>query len=169
MLVVLFFRQFFWQLYAKLVAERWVMDYIINKNTCFLMFDGKNTVINELATELVIQGNTLKNILESSCEYYGSSLKGRIIGARNIIKSRYRIPIIVSEKNNILLFPLNGKKNEEHIWFNFGMIKSYEKAGEFVNITFNNGFSKKFMISYAILNNQILKCSRLLVIYMSRV
>lgn len=144
------------------------MDYIINKNTCFLMFDGKNTVINELATELVIQGNTLKNILESSCEYYGSSLKGRIIGARNIIKSRYKIPIIISEKNNILFFPLSGKKNGEVIWFNFGMIKSYEKDGEFVSITFDNGEIKKFMISYTILNNQILKCSRMLIIYMNR-
>ena len=82
------------------------MDYIINKNTYYLMYDNDKTVINELSTELVIPGNNLKDILENSCEYYGSSLQGRIVGARNLIKSRYKIPIMVSEKNNILFFPL---------------------------------------------------------------
>ena len=144
------------------------MDYIINKNTYYLMYDNDKTVINELSTELVFPGNNLKDILENSCKYYGSSLQGRIIGARNLIKSRYRIPIMVSERNNILLFPLSGKKNGEVIWFNFGMIKSYEKNGDFVNITFNNGEIRKFMISYVTFNNQILKCSRMLVIYMNR-
>ena len=144
------------------------MDYIINKNTNYLMFDGDNTIINELTTELVKKGNFLKNILESSCEYYGSSLKGRIISSRKIIKSSYRMPIIVSEKSNILLFPINGKNNKEQIWFNFLNIKSYEKDQEFVNVTFNTGFSQKFMLSYAILNNQMLKCSRLLLIFMMR-
>ena len=144
------------------------MDYIINKNTYYLMYDNDKTVINELSTELIIPGNNLKDILENSCEYYGSSLQGRIIGARNLLKSCYKIPIIVSEKNNILFFPLRGKKNGEFIWFNFGMIKSYEKDGEFVSIKFADGNVKKFMISYAILNNQILKCSRMLIIYMNR-
>ena len=65
------------------------MDYIINKNTYYLMYDNNKTVINELSTELVIPGNNLKDILENSCEYYGSSLQGRIVGARNFIKSRY--------------------------------------------------------------------------------
>ena len=144
------------------------MDYIINKNTYYLMYDDNKTIINELSTELIIPGNNLKNILENSCEYYGSSLQGRIIGARKLINSRYKIPIIISEKNNILFFPLSAKKNGEVIWFNFGMIKSYEKNGEFVRVTFNNNSVKKFMISYAIFNNQILKCSRMLIIYMNR-
>lgn len=144
------------------------MDYIINKNTNYLMFDNNCTIINELSTELVFPGNNLKIILENSCRYYGSSLQGRIVGARNLIKSRYRIPIMISEKSNILVFPLSGKKNGEIIWFNFNMIKSYEKNGEFVNITFANGEVKKFMISYAVFNNQILKCSRMLIIYMNR-
>ena len=144
------------------------MNYIINKNTYYLMYDNYKTVINELSTELVFPGNNLKYILENSCKYYGSSFQGRIIGARNLIKSRYKIPIMVSEKNNILLFPLNGKENDEVIWFNFGMIKNYEKDGEFVSITFNNGIVKKFMISYTVFNNQILKCCRMLLIYMNR-
>lgn len=144
------------------------MDYIINKNTYFILYEGNKTIINELSTEFTIVGDYLKKILENSCEYYGSSLKGRIIGARNLIKYKYKIPIMISEKNNILFFPLSGKKNGEVIWFNFGMIKSYEKDSEFVRVTFNNGEEKRFMISYAIFNNQILKCSRMLIIYMNR-
>ena len=41
------------------------MDYIINKNTYYLMYDNGKTVINELSTELIIPGNNLKDILEN--------------------------------------------------------------------------------------------------------
>ena len=53
------------------------MEYIINKDTYYLMFDGCKTVIKELSTELVIPGDNLMDILDNSCKYYGSSLKGR--------------------------------------------------------------------------------------------
>lgn len=144
------------------------MEYLINKDTYYLMFDAGQTVIKELSTELVVPGNNLMNILDNSCKYYGSSLKGRIVGTKNLINSRYRLPIIVSERNNLLFFPLNGKKNGEVIWFNFNSIKNYSKDGDFVNILFTNGEVEKFMVSYTILNNQIMKCSRMLVIFMNR-
>lgn len=144
------------------------MDYIINKNTFYLQSDDDSTIINELSTELVVSGNQVKSILERSCEYYGSSLQGRVVGARKLINSKYKIPIMISEKNNIVFFPINGRKNGEIFWFNFGNIKHYGKCGEFVNITFSDDQVRKFMISYAVFNNQILKCSRLLVVYMNR-
>ena len=144
------------------------MEYIINKDTYYLMYDGCSTVIFELSTELVLPGDNLLTILDNSCKYYGSSLKGRLVGTRNLIDCRYRLPIIISEKNNLLFFPLNGKKNGEVIWFNFNSIKSYKKDGNFVSIMFNNGEIKKFMISYTVLNNQIMKCSRMLIIFMNR-
>ena len=63
------------------------MEYIINKDTYYLMFDGCKTVIKELSTELVIPGDNLMDILDNSCKYYGSSLKGRLVGTKNLINS----------------------------------------------------------------------------------
>ncbi len=144
------------------------MEYVINNKTNYLIYDNNNTIINESSTEIVFFGNNLRSILDTSCKYYGSSLKGRIIGARNIIKSRYRMPVIISERANLIFFPINGKKIGEELWFNFNAVKNYEKDGEFVKVTFVTDEVKRFMISYTIFNNQMLKCSRLLVILMNR-
>ena len=142
--------------------------YILNKNTLFIYFDGKNTIINELSTEFSFSNNILKKILENSCIYYGSSLKGRMEGSKNLINSKYRLPIIISDKNNLIFFPINGAKKNEIIWFNFNMIKIYIKEKNFVKIIFNNNYEQQFMISYTIFNNQMLKCSRLWWVYNSR-
>lgn len=144
------------------------MDYIINKDTYYIMYDGFNTIIKELDTEFVLKENKLKSILENSCEYYGSSLEGRIKGTKNLINNKYKLPIIISEINNIIFFSLHGKKNNEIIWFNFNMIKSYKKDGDLVRINFINGEEKKFMLSYTVFNNQIMKCSRLIIVLLSR-
>lgn len=144
------------------------MDYIIGKDTYFLMFDGKKTVINELSTEIILDGNLLRDIINKSCLYYGSSLKGRLAGSKNLINSKYKLPIIISENNKIMLFSIVGIQMQEKIWINFNSVSHYEKAKDFVNVTFSNGYQQKFTVSYFVFNNQMLKCSRMWFNYLTR-
>lgn len=141
------------------------MSYIINTRTLYLMFDGKNTIVNESGTELVFINNCLEEILKNSCIYYGSTLKGRIIASKNLINTRYKLPIIINDRKNLIFFKI--KSNNEIIWFNFNKIKDYKKKNMFVYIEFNNNYVKNFMISWSIFNNQILKSSRLLMVHLS--
>ena len=141
------------------------MSYIINTRTFYIMFDGKKTIINEYGTEFVFDGDIINEILENSCIYYGSTLKGRIIGSKNLINSRYKLPIIINDRKNLIFFKIKSKK--EVIWFNFNKIKDYKKYDMFITIDFINNYSKKFMISWSIFNNQILKSSRLLMVYLA--
>ena len=140
------------------------MNYIINTRTLYVMFDGKNTIINEYGTEIVFNGNLVNDILENSCIYYGSTLKGKMIGSKNLINSRYKLPIIINDRKNLIFFKITN--NKEIIWFNFNKIKDYKKNNLFITIYFINNYSKNFMISWSIFNNQILKSSRLLMVYL---
>lgn len=142
--------------------------YIINNETLYLYYDGINTYVKEEGSEYEFGGNLINRILDSSCIYYGSSLKGRIKGAKNILEGKYKLPIIISEKNDIIFFPVKGKKNNEMLWINFSKVKLFKKKNEFVEIVFNNNFVAKFMISFTVFNNQMFKSSRLWLIYLTR-
>ena len=142
------------------------MNYIINKNTNFLFFDGNNTLINEVNNQLCFKTNVINDILNNSCIYYGSTLKGRIISCKKLINSYYKIPVIISEKNNLLFFYIND--NNLIYWFNFLNIKDYYKKDKKLIVEFINDFKLVLNISYSVFHNQILKCSRLLIVYSSR-
>ena len=123
----------------------------INNNTLFMEFNGENTIVHEEDNQLKFVGNLLNSILNFSCIYYGSSLKGRIMGSKNILGGCYKLPIMISEKNNIIFFPIN-----------------YEKSQNGIVVLFKNGEKKCFSITPAKFNNQLLKCSRLWLVYLTR-
>lgn len=142
--------------------------YIINNQTLFLYFNGENTIVLEDNQELLFRGNVLKRILNDSCIYYGSSYLGRLKGSKSLLTGKYKLPIIISEKNNIIFFPIKENKYQNIIWFNFNMIQNYNKISNYIEVDFKNKITKEFMASYTIFNNQMFKCSRLWLIYLTR-
>lgn len=142
--------------------------YIITKDTLYIYYDGFNTIIKELDKVLKFYGNVEKEILNKSCIYYGSSLNGRIKGSKSLINSKYKLPIIISEKNNIIFFPIKGLNKNELYWFNFNLIKDYKKENNLIKILFSNEEIKNLNLSFTIFNNQIYKCSRLWLNYLTR-
>lgn len=144
------------------------MAYLINKETYYLYENVDKLVINEHGVELEFAEQNLENIIDDSCKYFGSSYKGRIEGSKNMINSKYRVPIIVSEKNKILVFPVSGYKLNEIIWFNYFNIIKYYKEKDKLVVLFSNGIKYSFNISYTIFNNQVLKSSHLWMIFSNR-
>ncbi len=142
------------------------MDYIINKNTIFMEFNGESTVIYEDSKKVFFKGDKENDILNDSCIYYGSTLKGRIVSCKRLINTNYKVPILISEKNNLLFFYI--KDNDNVYWFNFLSIKSYHKVENKILVIFNNGQRLLLNVSYTIFHNQILRCSRLMVVYSTR-
>ena len=142
------------------------MEYEINSNTLAIIpyQKGKSKII-ELNDEYIVN-LTPYQVIENSCSYYGSSLNGRIKGSKNIIGSYYKLPVIVSERNNIVFFPL--KKGNCWWWINFNSVKYFEKTSNGVLVSFKNELKKNISVSYTIFNNQMLKCSRLWLVYTTR-
>lgn len=130
---------------------------IINDNLLFIdescnslvMFDNHKILIDGSISKL-IKDNALIN---------GSTLEGRIKGSEKILNNKYKIPFVLSEKKRIILFPL--KINGDNFWINFKQVKYYKKVDNLIEVTFKNNTVYKFLISYAIFNNQMLKSSRL--------
>lgn len=142
------------------------MDYFITKSTIFMEFNGESTIVHEKDKKIFFKGEKLEDILNDSCIYYGSTLRGRIISSKQFIGTNYKVPILVSEKNNLLFFYI--KDNDSIYWFNFLSIKSYHKVENKILVIFNNGQRLLLNVSYTIFHNQILRCSRLMVVYSTR-
>lgn len=138
------------------------MDRISGK-TLIIYYDNFNTVMINTDGKIIINGNFIRSILNKSCIFYGSSLNGRLKGSKDLLKCRYKLPIIISENNRLIFFPVN-----KYFWINFNMIESFEKKENHTIITFKNGYKRSIFVSYRVVNNQMLKCSRLWLEYLER-
>lgn len=142
------------------------MNYIIKNDTLYLKVNNESIYVMEINNEMILNENIIK-VLNNSCIYYGSSLKGRILGAKSLIKSKYKLPLIISEKNNLFFINIKDKNGYEY-WLNFQYIKDYIYVDNLLKIFFEYDKSLLINCSWAIFNNQMLKCSRLYVVYSMR-
>ena len=78
----------------------------IDKEVLLIDYDGLNTTVETTHGDVIFKGNVLKTILNESCIKYGSSLNGRIKGSKYALNSKYKLPIIISEKEKLVFFPV---------------------------------------------------------------
>jgi competence protein ComK len=99
--------------------------------------------------------------MENSCEYYGSTYKGRLTAAKKMLNSSYKLPIIIEESENIIFFPTKSSLLDDCCWINYNYIKKYEKLENRVKITFKNNDEINVDMSKLSLDNQISRSSML--------
>ena len=137
------------------------MKYEINDETlAILPFDEGKTRVIEKRDEYVVN-ETPYEVMEYSCNYFGSSFDGRLVGSKNILGSVYKIPIIVEESQNLIFFPTKALASESNSWISYKNIKSIEKYGRKSRIIFNNDESIIIETPYFSLKNQIFRCNML--------
>ena len=137
----------------------------IDKEVLMIDYDGLNTNLTTTYGDMIFKGNNIKSILNESCISYGSSLNGRIKGSKWALKSKYKLPIVVSEKEKLVFFPV--KEMGKEIWVNFEMINDVKRYKDSVKVEFKNGLKVDINVSYTVFNNQVLKASRLWIIFLS--
>lgn len=130
----------------------------INKNSTKILENNKEYYIKDIAYE----------VMEHSCQFFGSSYEGRVEGSKKMIGSNYKLPVIIEESNELIFFPIITPDSPKCIWIS---LKWYDYAKEEngkVYIYLKNG--KKILSSaskYSI-ENQVLRASRLLYVLNER-
>ena len=146
------------------------MSYEITYDTQLLLpIDRDSTKVIETDSEYIINTNTL-NILEHSCEYFGSSYEGRKEGTKKLLGITHKSPVIIEESRKIIFFPTTSPDNNECIWINLDKINDYSKINNKKSeIVFKNGDKLELDVSYGSLSNQILRATRLKYILEERI
>ena len=130
----------------------------INKNSTKIIEKNKDYYVKDLAYE----------VMDYSCQYFGSSYEGRVDGSKKMIGYNYKVPIIVEESEELVFFPINMIESPKCIWIS---LKWYDYVKEENNKTYiylKNGRKIQTLASKNSIENQVLRASRLLYILNER-
>lgn len=135
--------------------------YEINKSTLALIpIDNNQTqVIEKLSTFII--NRSARKIINENCRMYGSSYQGRYDGSTELLGTKYKNPIIISEINGIIFFPTLSARDARCCWICSNSIENYEKRGLKTLIKFKKASDVLIDCSYYIIDNQVLKSALL--------
>ena len=138
------------------------MEYEINKGTLAIMPNNiDESLVYEDDERFLIHQSPFQ-IMEDSCKYFGSTYEGRKDSAKSILGAEYKVPVIVEDTDNLIVFPTTSHKSEDCIWISLKRIKSFEKIDSInTKVIFDNNKEIIVPVSYRTLENQISRASRL--------
>ena len=145
------------------------MKYEISNGTLAIIpKEGESSIIYEDNEQYLIHQKPY-DIMEESCKYFGSTFDGRKNGAKAILGAEYKIPILVEDSNNLILFPTNSPYVDDCVWISLKRIKNFEKLDSIsTKIIFDNGVELIVDNSYRTIENQVSRASRLDLIMRNR-
>ncbi len=137
-------------------------EYEINDETlAILPNDIWNSIVLEDDGNYEVSQKPLE-IVDYSCKYFGSSYPGRKEGAKNILNSGYKLPILIEDANNLIFFPTSSPADDDCSWISLKNLKKYTKGKDGNTIVeFKNNKKITLNISYNSFNNQVMRASRL--------
>lgn len=136
-------------------------NYEINRQTLAVLSYGKerSKIIEE--TDEFIINLPVSKIIDNSCRFFGSSYEGRVNGTKNILGVSHKAPIIIEESMKIIFFPTTSPRLENCSWISLNNISEYYKLFGDTIVKFNCGKKIKLELSYGIIDNQVLRATRL--------
>ena len=136
-------------------------DYVINNETVVVMSVGLSCCKVFEKDESFEVNMSLKDIIELSCNYFGSSFEGRIEGSKYHLEYNYKLPIIIDEYRNIIIFPTKSYSDITNSIICLNQILDFEKKDNNILLYLTNGKNIEINDSYGLFENQYLKAQKL--------
>ncbi len=138
------------------------MKYEISKGTLAILPNEKNSSVVYEDDERYIIKETPFQIMEDSCKYFGSTYEGRKDGAKEILGAEYKVPIVVEDSNNLIVFPTTSPLSDDCVWISLKRVDKIEKIdANNTKIIFDNKTEIIVDSSYRTIENQLSRASRL--------
>ena len=138
------------------------MKYEISNGTLAIMPGEEEKSIIYEDNEMFEVDEVPFKIMEDSCKYFGSTYNGRKESARDILGAEYKVPIIVEDSDNLIVFPTTSPAAADCIWISLKRVKKIEKIdGYNTRILFDNNKEITVPCSFRTIENQLSRASRL--------
>lgn len=108
----------------------------------------------EETNHLIINKSPTK-IVDDACKFFGSSLKGRLDGTRDISSITHKAPIAIDPSSGMFFFPTASPINISCSWISHSHIKGVKPIQNQSEVTFINGQKILLDVSYGSMLNQI--------------
>ena len=138
------------------------MKYEISRGTLAVVpNENKGSVIYEDNERYIVSESPFQ-IMEESCKYFGSTYEGRKNGAKEMLGAEYKVPIIIEDSNNLIVFPTTSPQSEDCVWISLNRINKIIKIdSNNTKIIFDNNKELIVDSSSRTIENQISRASRL--------
>ena len=138
------------------------MKYEISKGTLAILPNEKNSSVVYEDDDRYIIKQTPYEIMEESCKYFGSTYEGRKDGAREMLGAEYKVPIVIEDSSNLIVFPTTSPLSEDCVWISLKRVEKIEKIdANNTKIIFDNKTEIIVDSSYRTIENQLSRASRL--------
>ena len=146
-----------------------IMKYEVNKGTLAVVpNDLESSLVYEDDSRYIINEKAYK-IMDDSCKYFGSTYEGRKNGAKEILGAEYKVPIIVEDSNNLIVFPTTSPFSDDCVWVSLKRVKNIYKIDSYnTKILFDNNVEIIVPCSFRSVENQLSRASRLDLILRNR-
>ena len=144
-------------------------NYEINEETyAIISKDIGKTEIIEKSNDYIIDNDAYK-VMDESCKYFGSSYEGRKEGSKSILGAEYKVPIVVEDTENLIVFPTTSPYADDCVWISLKRISNIYKIDACNSkIVFDNNKEIIVPCSFRSLENQLARASRLDLILRNR-
>jgi len=138
------------------------MKYEISKGTLAIVpNENESSVVYEDDQTYIIDQIPF-SIMEESCKYFGSTYEGRKNGAREILGAEYKVPIVIEDSNNLIVFPTTSPSADDCVWISLKRVKKITKIdNNYTKIIFDNNKELIVDCSFRTVENQLSRASRL--------
>ena len=138
------------------------MKYEISKGTLAILPNEKNSSVVYEDDDRYIIKQTPYQIMEESCKYFGSTYEGRKDGAKEMLGAEYKVPIVIEDSSNLIVFPTTSPLSEDCVWISLKRVEKIEKIdSNNTKIIFDNKTEIIVDSSYRSIENQLSRASRL--------
>ena len=146
-----------------------ITKYEVNNGTlAVLPNDEDSSLVYEDDNRYIIQEKAYK-IMDDSCKYFGSTYEGRKNGSKEILGAEYKVPIIVEDSNNLIVFPTTSPFSDDCVWISLKRVKNIFKIDSFnTKILYDNNVEIIVPCSFRSVENQLSRASRLDLILRNR-
>ena len=135
--------------------------YEINGSTLAVVgVDKVSSKVIEEENSYIIDDNSYQ-VMEDSCTYFGSNMKGRVEGTKRMLNINYKVPIIVEESNDLIFFPLSEIESDKCTWISLSWYDKVVNDDKNTYIYFKNGQKIKINISKYVVENQVSRALKL--------
>lgn len=136
-------------------------NYRINTRTLAIIpISKKKSKVYE-QDEVFIVNKSANKIIAENCTYYGSSYQGRKKATMELIGVTHKPPILIEEFNNLVFFPTASPRLTDCGWISLYNYESYKPYDENSIICFRNNLKLQVNVSNKIIDNQVLRATRL--------
>ena len=144
-----------------MLKDKVIYTYEMNPFTMAVLSKEKSngtfsTVVLEENEEYTVFQTPTK-MIDFACKFYGSSLRGRLDGTKDVCNITYKAPIVIEPGSGMYFFPTESPQNKSCSWLAHSYTADINPIndGSKTVIKFTNGKIVTIDISYGSMQNQL--------------